>query len=409
MYNFNLKIMKFLVFLLLFSVQILIAQNLVLNYSFEKSTPNKLLDKICQFTGHPRQFNDGMVDWITFNDCTPDLFVYDSTQAACLPLPKPRTGKRMLGLILYHPKFGVEFNASYHEFVQGKLAKPMQIGKNYRISFWVYNNDSLGVEHLRYVFGPDAKGKAVCNNNFSFYFSKESASKTESINNSIVTYEITPQVTLPEIVDTDGKWTKIVANFKADQAYKYFIFGNFLSDNKTQLNMSEDERQRINGENTDTKDVKTVKTKRIGYYLFDDFAIIEGDEVPKTTPHANLETTLKNEKKYSFDTKLLFEIAKADLKPEAQPILDELVVFLQKNTTAKIEICGYTDAQGEAAANLKLSNARAKSVYNFLISKGIDANQLASKGYGEANPVADNETETGRSSNRRVEILVKNL
>jgi OmpA-OmpF porin, OOP family len=398
--------MKNTIIAFLLMSQALLAQNLVLNYSFEKNTPNKLLDKPCLFTGHPRQFNDGVTNWITFEDCTPDLFVYDSSKTVCLPLPKPHTGNRMLGLILYHPKFGVEYSASYHEFVQGKLTKPMQIGKNYRLSFWVYNNDALGVEHLNYAYGPDAKGKAVCNNNFAFYFSKESSGKTEYINSSIVTYGLTPQLTLPEMIDTDGKWVKISANFKADQAYQYFIFGNFLSDNKTQVNMSEDERQSINKDNENTKDVKNVKIKRIGYYLFDDFAIIEGDAVSTIAHVSAIEKRLIAEKKYSFESKVLFEVVKADLKTEAQPILEDLVAFLQKNPTMKIEIGGYTDADGLEKANQKLSEARAKSVYDFIVSKGISSNQLAWKGYGITNPIGDNATQEGKSLNRRVEIVV---
>jgi OmpA-OmpF porin, OOP family len=386
--------------------QSLFAQNLVLNYSFEKNIPNKLLDKICQFTGNPKPFNDGVTNWSTFEDCTPDLFVYDSTKTACLPLPKPRSGNRMLGLILYHPKFGVEYNASYHEFVQGKLAKPMQIGKNYRISFWVYNNDALGIEHLKYAYGTNSKGKSVCNNNFAFYFSKESSGKTEYINSSIVTYGITPQLTLPEIIDTDGKWIKISANFKADKAYQFFVFGNFLSDNKTQVNMTDDERQTINKENESTKDVKNVKTMRIGYYLFDDFAIIEGDATPTITQVSAIEKRLIADKKYSFESKVLFEVGKADLKTEAQPILEDLVTFLQKNPTTKIEIGGYTDSDGLEKVNQKLSEARAKSVYDFIVYKGIAKIQLKWKGYGIANPIGDNATQEGKTLNRRVEIVV---
>ena len=63
-----------------------------------------------------------------------------------------------------------------------------------------------------------------------------------------------------------------------------------------------------------------------------------------------------------------------------------------KNATVKIEIQGHTDNQGDAAKNLVLSEARAKTVYDFLINEGIAANRLAYKGFGSAQPIIGNET-----------------
>jgi OmpA-OmpF porin, OOP family len=391
---------------LLLSMQRINAQNLVLNYSFEKNIPNKTLDKTCAFTGNPNLFNAGVKDWITFEDCTPDLFVYDSSKATCMQFPKPHTGNRMLGLIMYHPKFGVEYGTSYHEFVQAKLAKPMVVGKTYRISFWVYNNDTLGMEHLKFAYGRFGIGKSLCNNNFAFYFNKESASKSEDINNSIVSYGITPQLTLPDIIDTKGKWKKISTEFKADQAYQYFVFGNFLSDSKTQINMPDAERQQINDENQYSKDVTRVTVKRIGYYLFDDFAVIEGTLNASTEPMSSIEKALTFDKKYTFEAQLLFETNKSLINQAGKDVLNNLVAFLTKNPTTRIEIVGYTDAQGSETDNLKLSIARAKSVHDYLIFNHIPSNQLKYSGNGEANPLGDNDTEEGRVKNRRVEIIV---
>jgi outer membrane protein OmpA-like peptidoglycan-associated protein len=103
---------------------------------------------------------------------------------------------------------------------------------------------------------------------------------------------------------------------------------------------------------------------------------------------------------------IFFDVNKFDLKPESQVELDKLVQLLNDNPTLKVEISGHTDNVGTPADNLILSNNRAKSVVNYLVSKGIAADRLSYKGYGETKPVADNKTEEGRAMNRRTEMKV---
>ncbi|HVT86555.1 MAG TPA: OmpA family protein [Chitinophagaceae bacterium] len=103
---------------------------------------------------------------------------------------------------------------------------------------------------------------------------------------------------------------------------------------------------------------------------------------------------------------IFFDVNKYDLKPESQVELDKLVQLLNDNPTLKVEISGHTDNVGSPADNLILSNNRAKSVVNYLVSKGIDSNRLSYKGYGETKPVAENKTEEGRALNRRTEMKV---
>jgi len=68
----------------------------------------------------------------------------------------------------------------------------------------------------------------------------------------------------------------------------------------------------------------------------------------------------------------------------------------------KVQVAGHTDNTGSAAYNLKLSDKRAKSVMDYLISKGVPASQLSEKGYGLTEPIGDNKTAEGRAQNRRV-------
>ncbi|MBL0182450.1 MAG: OmpA family protein [Chitinophagaceae bacterium] len=101
-----------------------------------------------------------------------------------------------------------------------------------------------------------------------------------------------------------------------------------------------------------------------------------------------------------------FETGKADLLPEAFPVLDELVSYLVRKEDERIEIGGHTDNVGTAKSNQVLSENRANTVRNYLITKGIDPNRLTAKGYGFTVPVADNKTVEGRAQNRRTEVKI---
>lgn len=99
-----------------------------------------------------------------------------------------------------------------------------------------------------------------------------------------------------------------------------------------------------------------------------------------------------------------FNYDKASLRPEAHATLDEAVASLKEWGDGKVEIAGHTDSRGTAAYNMRLSLHRAEAVRDYLVSKGIAADRLVVKAYGESQPVADNKTEDGRFKNRRVEL-----
>ena len=100
-----------------------------------------------------------------------------------------------------------------------------------------------------------------------------------------------------------------------------------------------------------------------------------------------------------------FETGKSSIQPESQPIIDQLVEMLKTEASIKISIEGHTDNIGTAAANLVLSQNRAKAVMDAIIAKGIDKTRLSSKRWGQGKPVADNSTDDGKARNRRVEIV----
>lgn len=103
---------------------------------------------------------------------------------------------------------------------------------------------------------------------------------------------------------------------------------------------------------------------------------------------------------------VLFDTARAELKPGAERSLDELVEFMNEYPERNIVIEGFTDSRGSDTYNLDLSERRADAVEVALIAEGIDQGRIRSRGYGEDYPVASNDTDAGQQLNRRVEIII---
>ena len=107
------------------------------------------------------------------------------------------------------------------------------------------------------------------------------------------------------------------------------------------------------------------------------------------------------------DEIIKFQTASAEIDPDSTGILDRLADTARRCPKSKIEIAGYTDSDGEAAANVALSTRRAGAVVAYLGKAGLDPSHLTAKGYGEANPVAPNDTPEGKAKNRRIEFVVQ--
>ncbi|MFA0961793.1 OmpA family protein [Roseivirga sp. BDSF3-8] len=104
---------------------------------------------------------------------------------------------------------------------------------------------------------------------------------------------------------------------------------------------------------------------------------------------------------------IFFDFDKSSLKPESYPELNRTAEVLKNNPSVKIEIAGHTDNIGSDAYNQRLSERRANSVKQYLLNKGIAADRLVAKGYGESRPIATNDQEVeGRELNRRVEMKI---
>ncbi|WP_163557522.1 OmpA family protein [Halomonas sp. NO4] len=118
---------------------------------------------------------------------------------------------------------------------------------------------------------------------------------------------------------------------------------------------------------------------------------------PEPAPEPEFEpVVLSSDVNFAFDS--------AELRPAAESRLNEVAERLRENRDINVTIAGHTDSIGSAEYNRDLSQRRADSVRDYLVSQGIDTNRMRTVGYGEERPVATNETDAGRAQNRRVEI-----
>ena len=130
-------------------------------------------------------------------------------------------------------------------------------------------------------------------------------------------------------------------------------------------------------------------------------------KIPTQPEYINFEYTITVHREKTFNLEnVFFDTGKSTLRPESNKALDELAAFMSHKKTMKIEIGGHSDNVGDKAANEKLSADRAKAVKNYLISKGISADRVDSKGYGDTMPVTSNDTPEGRQKNRRTEVKI---
>ncbi|NJL73724.1 MAG: OmpA family protein [Saprospiraceae bacterium] len=175
---------------------------------------------------------------------------------------------------------------------------------------------------------------------------------------------------------------RVAGRFVASCNCNYMIIGNFNMDEFTEAKR----------EPTDLD---------YSYYMVDDVTVRMLNPKPNDLKNLDLEVgnTIQLDRVY-------FDWDKAVILPKSATQLKELITILAQYPTMQLEIRGHTDATGEHDYNLNLSQQRASAVMNYLTERGIASSRLRCVGLGETQPIGDNETETGRQLNRRVEFLI---
>ena len=129
-------------------------------------------------------------------------------------------------------------------------------------------------------------------------------------------------------------------------------------------------------------------------------------EIDQALPGADVERVGEGIHLTLKEDSVLFDTNKASLTAKAKANLDKLLPVFNEYSDTNIEIFGYTDSTGSPEFNLTLSQKRAESVKNYLISKGLVASRFKTTGLGIEQPIATNDTPEGRSQNRRVEFAI---
>ncbi len=150
------------------------------------------------------------------------------------------------------------------------------------------------------------------------------------------------------------------------------------------------------------RDVYEVSYKDL--FTTKDYALLEVPE-EKGLFTFSVEITYEPSRIFTLEN-VYFEFGKSVLMPESFTSLNELVELLKAQPAMEIEISGHTDNVGSSASNIKLSQDRAEAVRNYLIRSGISGKRIVAVGYGDTKPVASNNTDEGRSLNRRTEVKI---
>ena len=296
----------------------------------------------------------------------PNVIVPSSWRKNGFGRQKPYEGKSMSGITLYGCKNG---KPHCREYLQVSLKENLIPGQRYELSFYYSTLDqSIQIDRLGIVFTKEA-------------IQKEDDPCLCSLNGQY----------LPELKPSyQGDWAKFNIFFVAHDEAGYLIIGNFDEDDHTHTNPN------------------LKPTLPYAYYYIDDVRLIK--HPPIITSRKKHTTTLFKRdltvgKTITLDN-IYFDTDKTDFHPRSFHQLNELLEIMRQNPQMVIEIRGHTDDQGTEAYNQALSYNRSKAVAQFLFDHQIAKTRVRYKGFGPSQPIADNNTKTGRSQNRRVEFFI---
>ena len=410
--------------------------------------------KICSYNGAKN-----VAGFSSPNNTTTDLY----NKSACkytVGIPENRMGAQdaaegdyYYGIIAYYGDNKVDVNNlltfesnaevkgwdKYSEYIQLALPNGLAAGKDYEVSFKVSlsENSSFAISGLGVHFA---------------------SSQLNEKNNQRLTVD--PQVSFSKLVDDKNGWTELKESFKATGNEKYIVVGAFNKNFNTQKvstswnsrkayyyisSIMVKEAPKPDSDKDGITDDMDKCPMVAGLDKFAGCPDTDGDGIqdsedkcPKIAGTVAMNGCADSDKdgisddmdkcptiagtkesmgcpEVSAKTKEVFEKAltgvqfesgKDVIKPVSFGILDNVAQIMNDNATYLLEINGHTDSQGDDAKNLDLSQRRSNAVKTYLSKKGVSANRMTPKGYGETVPIADNTTAVGRAKNRRVEFKV---
>ncbi len=278
---------------------------------------------------------------------------------------------------------GLRFQKKYKEFVQVKLTESLHRGSTYEFTM-----------HIRLAYWSNAVLKS-----FGVLFSKGGYSGP----NSVLKSNMIDSIAVKGGLNNRFRWIKIHGFYKADGGEKYITIGNFHHEIKKDL-------MRMNILKPGFKEA---------YYFLDDISLYRRQQ-----PDEVIETIIVGPNKQKFEedsvlkvnqdikvgdkvalNNIFFTTGSYYLTPGSYQELNKLAQYLLRHPELAIQINGHSDNSGLKFKNQKMSELRAREVFEYLIKKGVQ-NKMAFKGFGSALPIASNDTDEGKAKNRRVEFEV---
>jgi outer membrane protein OmpA-like peptidoglycan-associated protein len=434
------------------------SKNLVINPSFEQY-------KNCPERPTPFDGSHKLVPhWSYPTMATPDYFNKCGTGEVRVPSnfagnSQPQDGDAYVGAILS----GSEEN--YREYVEGKLSEPMQAGERYCVTFWykLASYSRFSVDQLSVYITNDPVRNSL---KTSLNFKPQITNKPGLFLDNIDEWKQMCKVYTAK----GGEQFFIIGNFKdydntnyvvtdknvvnkRDKEYAYYFFDNVAVRKLENCNDCPCVPQDMDVVLMDTSYTGGFNpyTGKIDNLVNDgsiNIAVTGGTPPYKinwSSGHEGFSLTNLPAGKYTYKVhdayncrgegtvvftrpklpetvvveeydieegssivleNIFFEFNKTKLLPSSFEELDKVVEFVLNNDIKLIEISGHTDSKGSESYNQKLSEGRAKSVMEYLISQGIESDRITFKGYGESKPIDTNKTEEGQARNRRVEFKI---
>ncbi len=318
-------------------------------------------------------FRNCLAGWMSPTQTTPDLLFAANDYSS----DQPHSGKATAAILTHNPQS--KRSNFWREYIQTKLAQPLQAGHEYELAFWVrrHSLSAMASNNIGAFLG----NAPLVNPNFNPLFDLQPIFNETAVIN-------------PE----QNEWVQLTTKFTASGKEAFLVIGNFFNNKQTTF--------------VDVK-IDGADAFQNAYYLVDDVRL--NQILPKVQPEpvvAQAPVLSKMEPKVGQVIRLdriYFAFDKWDLLPESFTQLDELKRLMDKYPEMTIFITGHTDSRGSDSYNFLLSKRRSNAVFEHMVSQGIDESRIEYKGFGETSPVADNATDAGRQSNRRVEFEVLSM
>ncbi|MDM9630975.1 OmpA family protein [Robiginitalea aurantiaca] len=345
------------------------SQNLISNPGFE--TYNEC-------PRHLGNLHQDVADWTTPTSGTTDYFhmcsFHMGTPENFNGVQRTVEGEGYAGFYAYAPD-------DYREYLQVPLRSTLKAGAVYRLSFYVslaersdyairdfgilFSSEPLEIDTKKNI--TKAKRFAYAENEYNYF-----------------------ETPADDFLSDTSDWSRIEARFEAEGTERYLILGNFRT-------------------NRQTRTTKTGRSSNKGaYYYIDKVALLE-QKPELAIAHASSE---RQKEGFQLDSlqvfrSLLFEFDTYSLSHPGREELQSLYEFLRQDPDLQLQLAGHTDGKGTVDYNRTLSEKRCLAVAKYLENLGIPSGRIQWEGYGSSRPIASNETEVGRSQNRRVEFLIR--